>query len=49
MLFWKEDMTYQFCVPFDSKKELMKEYENRKKKILDDTYSAVHILDEKNL
>lgn len=46
MLFWKEDITYQFCVPFDSQKKLMNEYEKYKKKILDDTYSAVHILDE---
>ena len=46
MLFWKEDVTYQFCVPFDSEKKLMKEYEKHKEKILDDTYRAVHILDE---
>ncbi len=46
MLFWKEDVTYQFCVPFDSEKKLMKEYEKHKKEILDDTYCAVHILDE---
>lgn len=46
MLFWKEDMTYQFCVPFDSEKKLMKEYEKHKKEILDDTYCAVNILNE---
>lgn len=46
MLFWKEDITYQFCVPFDSEKKLKKEYEKHKKKILDDTYCAVHVLDE---
>lgn len=46
MLFWKEDMTYQFCVPFDTQKKLMKEYEKRKKEILDDRYCALHILDE---
>lgn len=46
MLFWKEDMTYQFCVPFDSEKELMKEYEKHKKEILDDTYCAVYILND---
>ena len=46
MLFWKEDVTYQFCVPFDSEKKLMEEYEKHKEKILDDTYRAVHILDE---
>lgn len=46
MLFWKEDMTYQFCVPLDDEKKLMKEYEKHKKEILDDTYGAVYILDE---
>lgn len=46
MLFWKEDVTYQFCVPFDSQKKLMKEYEKHKKEILDDTYCEVHILNE---
>ncbi|MBD5546927.1 MAG: hypothetical protein HDQ97_05960 [Lachnospiraceae bacterium] len=46
MLFWKEDVTYQFCELFDSQKKLMKEYEKRKKRILEDTYCAVHILDE---
>lgn len=38
MLFWKEDVTYQFCVPFDSEKKLRKEYEKKKKEILDDKY-----------
>lgn len=48
MLFWKEDMTYQFCVPFDDEKKLRKEYEKHKKEILDDTYKAVRIMkDEK--
>lgn len=46
MLFWKEDITYQFCVLFDSEKKLKKEYEKHKKKILDDTYCAVRVLDE---
>lgn len=46
MLFWKEKVTYQFCVPFQSKNKLMKEYEIRKQKILDDTYGAVHIWNE---
>lgn len=31
MLFWKEDITYQFLIPFDSKKKLRKEYEKHKK------------------
>lgn len=43
MLFWKEDVTYQFCEPFDNKKKLMEEYDKRKKRIL---YRVVHILDE---
>lgn len=46
MLFWKEDMTYQFCVPFDDEKKLRKEYEKHKKEILDDTYCAVSILED---
>lgn len=35
MLFWKEDVTYQFLEPYDSEKKLRKEYEKRKKNILD--------------
>lgn len=46
MLFWKEDMTYQFCVPFDDEKKLRKEYEKHRKEILDDTYCAVRILED---
>lgn len=46
MLFWKEDITYQFCVPFRSQKQLMKEYEKHKKEILGDTYRVGHILEE---
>lgn len=46
MLFWKEDMTYQFCIPFDGEKKLMKEYEKHKKEILDDAYCTVNILNE---
>lgn len=46
MLFWKEDMTYQFCVPFDDEKKLRKEYEKHKKEILDDTYCTVSILED---
>lgn len=46
MLFWKEDITYQFCEPFDDEKKLRKEYEKHKKKILDDTYCAVRILED---
>ncbi len=46
MLFWKEEMTYQFCVPFDNEKKLRKEYEKHRKEILDDTYCAVHLLED---
>lgn len=46
MLFWKEKMTYQFCVPFDNEKKLRKEYEKHRKEILDDTYCAVHLLED---
>lgn len=46
MLFWKENMTYQFCVPFDDEKKLRKEYKKHKKEILDDTYKAVRILED---
>lgn len=46
MLFWKEDMTYQFCVPFDDEKKLRTEYEKHRKEILDDTYCAVRILED---
>jgi hypothetical protein len=46
MLFWKEDVTYQFCMPFISRKKLEKEYEKHRKKILDDTCRAVHILED---
>lgn len=36
MLFWKEDMTYQFLEPYESKKKLMKEYNRHKKNIIED-------------
>lgn len=46
MLFWKGDVTYQFLEPYDSEKKLRKEYEKRKKKILEDaSYSRYRILD----
>ena len=35
MLFWKEDVTYQFLEPYDSEKKLMKEYKKHKKNILE--------------
>lgn len=36
MLFWKEDVTYQFLEPYESEKKLMKEYNRHKKNILED-------------
>ena len=36
MLFWKEDVTYQFLEHYESEKKLMKEYNKRKKNILED-------------
>ena len=35
MLFWKEDVTYQFLEPYDSEKKLMKEYKKHKNNILE--------------
>lgn len=45
MLFWKEDMTYQFLVPFTSEKELKKEYKKHRKTIMEDRYNKCHIVD----
>lgn len=46
MLFWEEKMSYQFCVPFDNEKELRKEYIKRRKRILEDKYDAVRLLED---
>lgn len=46
MLFWKEDITYQFLVPFESEKKMLKEYEKKKKIILDCTYRKVSAIEE---
>ena len=46
MLFWKESVTYQFCVPFDSEKKLKKEYEKHKKAILSDKYHPAHLVED---
>lgn len=35
MLFWKEDCTYQFLIPYESKERLMKEYKKHKKMIME--------------
>lgn len=48
MLFWKEDMTYQFLVPFDSDKKLKKEYEKHRKEILDDKYCKVYVQEKEH-
>lgn len=45
MLFWKEDVTYQFLEPYDSEKKLKKEYEKHKKKILDETFFKAKIIE----
>lgn len=49
MLFWKEDMTYQFLVPFDSEKKLRKEYEKHRKEILDDKYHKAYEQEKEHL
>lgn len=36
MLFWKESVTYQFLVKFESEKKLDREYEKHKKQILEE-------------
>ncbi len=36
MLFWKESITYQFLVKFESEKKLDREYEKHKKQILEE-------------
>lgn len=46
MLFWKEDITYQFLIPFDSEKKMLREYEKHRKSILDDTYGKVSIVEK---
>lgn len=38
MLFWKENVTYQFLEPYESKKDLMKEYNRHKRNIFEDCY-----------
>lgn len=46
MLFWKEDMTYQFLEPYEDKKKLMKKYEKHRKNIMEDKYNRFRIIDE---
>ena len=35
MLFWKEDMTYQFLIPYEDEKKLRKEYNKHKENMLE--------------
>lgn len=46
MLFWKEDVTYQFLEPYNDEKKLRKEYEKRKNNILQDIYSKYRIVED---
>lgn len=46
MLFWKEDVTYQFLEPYENEKELIKAYNKRKKTILENKYAEYRILEE---
>ena len=48
MLFWKEDVTYQFLEPYDSEKKLRKAYEKHKEKILDKRYGEFEIVDQEH-
>ena len=45
MLFWKENITYQFLEPYESEKKLMKAYKEHKKKIIEDGYGKIKILE----
>lgn len=46
MLFWKEDVTYQFLEPYEDEKKLKKEYEKRRKNIMEQTCQKYRILEE---
>lgn len=48
MLFWKEDVTYQFLEPYDSEKKLRKAYEEHKNKILHDSYSKFKMIEKEH-
>ena len=45
MLFWKENITYQFLEPYESEKKLMKAYKEHKKRIIEDGYGKIKILE----
>lgn len=46
MLFWKEDVTYQFLEPYEDEKKLKKEYKKHKKIIMEQTCQKYRILEE---
>lgn len=45
MLFWKENVTYQFLVPYESEKKLMKAYQEHKKRMIEDGYGKIKIME----
>lgn len=48
MLFWKEEVTYQFLEPYDSEKKLRRAYEDHKKKILNDPYNEYKVIEKEH-
>ncbi len=46
MLFWKENVTYQFLEPYENEKKLKKEYEKHRKNITEQTCQKYRILEE---
>ena len=45
MLFWKENVTYQFLVPYENEKEQMKAYREHKKRMIEDGRGEIKIVD----
>ena len=45
MLFWKENVTYQFLVSYESEKKLMKAYQEHKKRMIEDGRGEIKIVD----
>lgn len=48
MLFWKENVTYQFLVPYESEKKLMKAYQEHKKRMIEDGYGKIKIMENEH-
>lgn len=48
MLFWKEEVTYQFLEPYDSEKKLRRAYEDHKKKIINDPYNEYKVIEKEH-